>query len=41
MFRDKPGWLVVDYLGLAKNAERVALLLGLANLRRARTLLAG
>ena len=35
------GYAKVRYRGLAKNTERVALLLGLSNLRRARTLLAG
>ena len=34
------GYAKVRYRGLAKNAERVALLLGLANLRRAQALLA-
>ena len=35
------GYAKVRYRGLAKNTERMALLLGLANLRRAQTLLAG
>ena len=35
------GYAKVRYRGLAKNTEQVALLLGLSNLRRARTLLAG
>ena len=34
------GYAKVRYRGLAKNTERVALLLGLANLRRAQALLA-
>ena len=35
------GYAKVRYRGLAKNTERVALLLGLANLRRGQSLLAG
>ena len=35
------GYAKTRYRGLAKNTERVALLLGLSNLRRARTLTAG
>jgi len=35
------GYAKVRYRGLAKNTERMALLLGLSNLRRAQTLLAG
>ena len=35
------GYANVRYRGLAKNTERVALLLGLANLRRGQSLLAG
>ena len=35
------GYAKVRYRGLAKNTERMALLLGLSNLRRARTFPAG
>ena len=35
------GYAKTRYRGLAKNTERLALLLGLANLRRGRSLLAG
>ena len=35
------GYAKVRYRGLAKNTERMALLLGLSNLRRAQTLMAG
>ena len=35
------GYAKVRYRGLAKNTERMALLLGLSNLRRARTFMAG
>ena len=35
------GYAKVRYRGLAKNTERLALLLGLSNLNRARGLLAG
>lgn len=37
----RSGYTRVRYRGLAKNTERVALLLGLANLRRDQTLTAG
>ena len=35
------GYAKVRYRGLAKNTERMALLAGLSNLRRAQTFLAG
>ncbi len=35
------GYAKVRYRGLAKNTERVAMLLGLSNLRRAQTFMAG
>ena len=35
------GYAKVRYRGLAKNTERIALLLGLSNLRRTQTLLTG
>ena len=35
------GYAKVRYRGLAKNTERMALLLGLSNLRRAQTLMTG
>ena len=35
------GYAKVRYRGLAKNTERIALLLGLSNLRRAQALLTG